>query len=214
MSDSMISRRTVRTQLLHWLFGLLYGPLLFLHEPVGHIVFGQAWPRRRSRLLALTDQEGTLLDLGCGSGILLAEADDRSGFSFGIDQSLAAARAAGQRGVQAVNADARWLPVQDASVDTLVCSYPGPWIFDPATWNEIARILRPRGEVIVLLGGTIERGTGSALRSILMKLVYGSNSTEGVRLAASSMGHKHLTGRVRILHDRWGASAYWSGRRI
>lgn len=206
--------RTIRATILRRAFELLYGPLLFLHEPAGWILFGRAWRRRRSRLLTLCGRNGITMDLGCGSGILLEEAAQHSQLAFGVDRSQTAAERASKRGVLAVCGDARCLPVQTSSVETVVCSYPGPWIVAPECWAELARVLRPEGTVTILLGGTIERGEGGRLRSLVIRLVYGHNSTDAARLLAGELGHPQVPGTIRILHDQWGAAVYWVGQRV
>lgn len=120
------------------------------------------------------DNRGTLLDLGCGPGIVGASAvdwaanhwpgSDRSAVNelahlfetaIGIDTSepfIAAARArstARTRSDQPLRFDvgsAESMPVDDASVDLLVCGIAVHW-FDPAWWSEAERVVRPGGTV-------------------------------------------------------------------
>jgi hypothetical protein len=39
----------------------------------------------------------------------------------------------------------------------VLATFPGPWITDPETWQEIERVLRPGGRVVVLASAAGER---------------------------------------------------------
>jgi SAM-dependent methyltransferase len=60
----------------------------------------------------------TLLDLGCGSGLLLRELGKRK-YSFGLDWSVAALKKAGKNGVAGAVSKA---PFRDRTFDLVVCS--------------------------------------------------------------------------------------------
>ena len=52
-------------------------------------------------------------------------------------------------------ADVRQLPFADASFDNVVSTFPTEYIADPRALAEIARVLRPGGRLIVVLGATL-----------------------------------------------------------
>ena len=93
-----------------------------------------------------------VLDLGCGTGMLLSELARRSGFVVGIDSSPEMLELARKRRGSAalVLTDADHLPFVDRSFDavvsvTLLQNMPNP----AATVREVARVTKPRGIVIM-----------------------------------------------------------------
>lgn len=95
---------------------------------------------------------GKVLDLGCGTGMLLSELARRSGFAVGIDSSLEMLELARKRRGNAalVLADADHLPFADRSFDavvsvTLLQNMPNP----AATVKEVARVTKPEGVLII-----------------------------------------------------------------
>jgi SAM-dependent methyltransferase len=128
--------------------------------------------RERERLLAEHDWRGdeTVLDIGCGPGLLLIGAAKRltSGKAIGVDiwqredesgnhpdRTWANARAEGvAERIELRTADMRELPFEDASVDVVVSSLALHNIYDPAgraaAVREIARVLRPGGQALIL----------------------------------------------------------------
>jgi ubiquinone/menaquinone biosynthesis C-methylase UbiE len=95
----------------------------------------------------------TLFDVGCGSGqhlVRLREYVQPGGQAHGFDISPEAVAAARQRGVEAVVADAAFLPVPDASADALTCNfaiYYHPQLLDViAEWQ---RVLKSRGNLVI-----------------------------------------------------------------
>lgn len=205
------SRRPVveiRRAALGWGFSLLYGRLAFLHEPAGRLLNGPAWNCRR--MMALDPPVfATLLDLGCGEGCLVARAARAGVLALGIDRSMSMIHRAQRRGVPVVCASASALPVSDGSMDVVTSTYPGVWIFDAAVFREVARVLRPGGEVRILLGGSITAGRWSQPRRILARIIYGKQNSASPEAPTNDL----LVGSIVIRKDRWGESVWWMGRR-
>lgn len=125
-----------------------------------------AWDELRARvygrgfgteaLLALLPSSWTVADLGCGTGAVAAELAPRVRRVIAVDRSAAMLRAARRRtgdlpNVELHEADLAALPLDggscDAALMTLVLAYleaPLPAL------REAARILRPRGRLVVL----------------------------------------------------------------
>ena len=95
----------------------------------------------------------------------------------------------------------------------MVVTYPGNWILERPAWDEFARVLKPGGSVVILLGGTVERGGGSGIRRLIHRLAYGRNDDPGANPAFERLGHPEIPGNVRIEDDRWGRMILWIGRR-
>ena len=97
-----------------------------------------------------------VLDLGTGTGGLLrvlARRPGRPATAIGIDASAAMLSRAPAlpEGWRLVNADARRVPLGDASVDAVTCAYLLHVLDRPArraVLAEIGRVLRPRGRAV------------------------------------------------------------------
>ena len=204
----------IRRRLLQTVFSLLYGPLAPMHELVGQAAFGPAWPGRRRALLDwLSDSTGLLVDLGCGEGRLLTEVTKRGLTAVGVEPSPAMTRRARRRGVTVVRGESGNLPLRNGAVDAVIATYPGPWIVAPRTWREIDRVLRPGGVVLILLGGTTERGRLTTARRLVSGLVYGRRGDYLDLASLPQLGSSQISGSWRPVSDRWGTALIWDGRR-
>lgn len=205
---------SLRSRALNGLFRLLYGPLVFLHEPAGACLFGPSWSGRRRMLAARLPPHGVVLDLGCGNGHLLSILRHRTGPSLGVDLSLPMSRRARTEGARVVLADAKCLPLETEAVVAVVCSYPGPWIRDERVWRELARVSEPGAQVLILLGGTVTRGRWSSLRSALIRAIYGRQLEDVNTIQVDGFGHECIPGCITVKDDEWGQSLIWIGRRL
>lgn len=199
----------IRRRVLEVIFGLLYRRLGFLHETAGRAIYGSAWDGRRRHVVP-TDRNGVLLDVGCGEGRLLQTIHTHPLFALGVEPSPVMARRARRRNVAVVQATAQALPTRSGSVCHVIATYPGPWIADQRTWDEIARVTVPGASVQILLGGDIVRGRGSFVRSRLMRLAYGTTNAND---QMPVLGNAQITGGYVHRDDRWGTAILWSGTR-
>jgi SAM-dependent methyltransferase len=199
----------VRQAVLGVAFELLYTRLGFLHEATGQFVCGAAWNGRRRHVLP--DMTATtVLDLGCGEGRFLASLSTTGSFALGIEPSRQMTARAARRGALVVRAAAQATPIMGGSIDHVVATYPGPWIVDQATWDEIARITRPGASIAILLGGDYERGRWAFVRRRLLRLAYGGTSSTATM---PRLGHPSISGDYREVNDRWGTAILWHGVR-
>jgi SAM-dependent methyltransferase len=148
-----------RARLTLGAFDLLYRNVA-LYWLASTIPFAGQW--RTWQRLALTRLTGRdVLELGCGPGWLLADMIAAGYHCHAIDASPQMVRAAWhtlQRRklttttttVQLARAQA--LPFADVAFDSVVSTFPAPYIHDPATLREIARVLRPGGRLIIVEG--------------------------------------------------------------
>jgi len=109
-----------------------------------------------------------------------------------------------------IQATAQALPLQAGSVGDVVATYPGPWIIDPLTWDEIARVTVIGASVQILLGGDVVRGRGAFLRKRLLRVAYGnSNAVDQL----PTLGNDQIIGEYVWKEDNWGTALLWSGTR-
>lgn len=127
--------------------------------PVYDLVFGPVFERaRRASVEAAERIGGRILDVGVGTGISLPDYR-RGNRIIAVDYSEAMLKKARER-VQTLRLDhveclavmdAQQLGFADASFDVVVAQYVITTVPDPeATLDELARVVRPGGEIILL----------------------------------------------------------------
>ena len=91
-----------------------------------------------------------VLEVGCGTGLILGRLAQRAQDAWGIDLSPKMLQVARDRGLQVVQSSATQLPFADASFDT-VCSFKVlAHVPDIAgALSEIARVTRPGGAMVL-----------------------------------------------------------------
>ena len=171
-----------RARIVLGAFDLLYRNAA-LYWLASTIPFAGQW--RTWQRLALPRMQGhDVLEIGCGPGWLLADMLAAGYACHAIDASPQMVRAARhtlqrRRLPQAADtiqlARAQAIPFADASFDTVVSTFPAPYIHDPASLREIARVLRPGGRLIVVEGANL-LPNGPWLRVLvgIERVVYGS----------------------------------------
>ncbi|MGZ3664985.1 MAG: class I SAM-dependent methyltransferase [Ktedonobacterales bacterium] len=171
----------LRSSVVRTLFELLYRnrTLYWLASTVPFAGQWRVWQR-----LVLPRIEGhDVLEVGCGIGTLLADMVEAGYTCSAIDRSpqmVAATRDQLRRHGHAAEAGSvrqasvQQLPFDDASFDTAVSTFPTEYIYEPAALREIARVLRPGGRMIVVLGATLLPANALIWPLVVVQtLVYG-----------------------------------------
>ncbi|MEM4389992.1 MAG: glycosyltransferase [Candidatus Micrarchaeia archaeon] len=107
---------------------------------------------RVRRVVAEVAGEGSVLDVGCGEGVILEKIG--AGKAVGLDLSREALRRARARVPEArlTYGDAQRLPFRDSSFDAVVCSEIIEHVPKPRrVLEEAARVVKPNGKVIVTI---------------------------------------------------------------
>lgn len=160
--------------LVRWAFERLYREFAWTYDAVAWLVSRGLW--RRWVLAALPYADGRVLELGSGPGHLQLALAARPGPPpIGLDASPQMAARASRRLSAAGHAPrlirgvAQAIPLPDASVDTVIATFPADYILDPRTHAEIGRVLAPGGR-LVLVDAAQFRGAGPYER--LVDLAY------------------------------------------
>jgi len=147
--DSIIRR------LYGWACERLYHECAGSYDWISQLVSAGAWPAWRR--LALDEVRGMrVLEIGFGTGGLLVELAERGGQVWGLElspamQRVAARRLAGRRlNPPRVQAPGQAMPFVAGAFDTIVATFPAPYILAPATLAECGRVLGTAGRLVVV----------------------------------------------------------------
>lgn len=150
---------------------------------------GAALPEAGSRVAIALDMiardrgEGWIVDLGCGDGALLSRVE---GARVGIDLSIVALRRGGDIPRICADLEGPRIPIRDGAARSCILLDSLPYLHSPrALMEEIGRVLRPGGRVIVSVPNARQ------LRR-LFSLAAGSPIELSVEEAAYSGGQRHL----------------------
>ncbi len=169
-------------------FRLLYHPLAWSYDLVAATVSLGRWKGWVKEAIALLAGP-RVLELGFGPGHMQAYLE-AAGFSpFGLDESRQMVRQARRRlarlgqGPRLVRGMAQRLPFADESFDSVVATFPTPYITQPETLSEIERVLAPQGRLVVLMTAWI---TGQSPSERVMRWVFnvtGESPPENLEIA-------------------------------
>jgi SAM-dependent methyltransferase len=189
---------------VRWLFELLYRnrALYWLASTLPFAGQWRVWQR-----LALDRLRGPdVLEIGCGIGTLLGDMLERGYHCRAIDRSpqmvAATRRELRRRGLPVEaetvqRASVQALPFADASFDTAVSTFPTDYIADPAALREIARVLRPSGRLVIVLGASLLPARAIVRPLVtLQRLVYGRSSARSA-VSCAGASAKPLIARLR-----------------
>ncbi|MEX2426002.1 MAG: class I SAM-dependent methyltransferase [Thermomicrobiaceae bacterium] len=212
----MITR--VRRSILTRIFQVMYGLGEWIYDPLTAVFFGPAWHNWRRTVIPFVGN-GPVLEIACGTGQLLPELNSRSSLVVGIDYSDSMLRPARRRvirsGVEAeiVQADARRIPFVDGTFETVVSTFPASFLANESTLDEIARVLRPGGRLVVVVSA---RFTNFQWRRPLihpiLRLAYGSTSSMN-RWPDDMLSHPELPGEWQDLRSPEGEAFVWIARK-
>jgi SAM-dependent methyltransferase len=185
--------RPTYRRLYGWAAERLYHELAWAYEAVAWLVSFGRWDAWRRQVLDHIVPGTRVLEVGFGTGALLAEASDRGLEVWGADPSKAMQRVAGRRLARhgqrptRVRALAQALPFADGAFGTILSTFPTQYIADPAALREFGRLTSATqcdaggGRVVVTgLGSRVE----SACLHRLFTLVFGGAHVDTVGLYA------------------------------
>ncbi|MER3400367.1 MAG: class I SAM-dependent methyltransferase [Thermoflexus sp.] len=145
--------RWVRRRLQRF-FQWLYEEGAWAYDGVAALASAGRWVHWVEQALLVLEGP-RVLEIGHGPGHLLRAMARAGWHPVGLDRSAAMGRRARRRAgpsVPLVRGEAQRLPFRDRGFDTVVATFPAPFILEADTWAEVARVLRPGGRFVVLLG--------------------------------------------------------------
>lgn len=141
---------------------LLYNQLYWAYDLVAYIVSAGKWNYWILESLAYI-KGYSVLEIGIGTGHLQVALAKKGYLIYAQDISFNMANISKNRLIRhncpsnVICADNSFIPLTNSSIDVVIATFPTEYILDKKTLNEIFMILRPGGELIILLN-TLKAG--------------------------------------------------------
>jgi len=144
-------------KLSRWLFRLLYNQLAWTYDGVSWVVSLGKWRHwQRAAIPRLTGKR--VLEVAFGTGNLLIDLAQASYRPYGLELSSSMVRIASRKlqrrglAVSLCRGRAQMLPFAHQTFDTIVATFPTEFIYDPVSLDEMNRVLRPSGTLVIVPG--------------------------------------------------------------
>jgi ubiquinone/menaquinone biosynthesis C-methylase UbiE len=223
--------RSLYIQLVQWAFRRFYREFAWTYDSVAAIVSWGRW--HQWVLAALPLLRGDILELGCGTGNLQQayttlhtgrQEDKETGRQGSQDIGSSPVRVPHPSRMAAIDASwqmlrrtqrrvpradlarayAQALPFAAESFDTVVATFPSEYIMAHTTLHEIRRVLRPRGQLVIILGAQLRGPTwyrhivAFAYRMLLMAPPATAEPSGSAPLLLAAIAQTGM-----VAHDRW-----------
>jgi len=162
-----------------WACERLYAELAWSYDWVSWLVSFGRWSQWRALALHYVVGE-QILELGFGTGELLLALRRQGRSVVGLELSTAMHHQVNRKlrrqglTVPRLQARAQATGLATGAFDTIISTFPAPYIFDPATLAECHRLLRSQGRLVIVLGVS----AGPRRWQRLIPLFYSSPTTQ------------------------------------
>jgi len=182
------------------------------------------WTSELRRFLykeANAKEGNTLLDVGCGTGVLIAELELQGIQYCGLDidhaSLLFATRENGTQGL--IQGDGLSIPLPDNSFDMSVCHFYLMWLSNPKlAVSEMIRVTKSGGKILALAepdyGGRIDFPDNLSILGKLQTeslINQGANPHIGRRLAEIFNRNGLISVKTGVLGGQWSKMTDWEG---
>lgn len=208
---------TLIARLYGWACECLYHEVAWSYDIVSWLVSAGRWNAWRGAALNYVVGP-SVLELGFGTGELLIQLARHQDDVHGIDLSpqmhrIAAAKIRRRKlPIPLCHARAQALPYADGTFQTVVSTFPAPYILDPETLRECTRILAPPREQernglshkrsrLIIVGMWVTPRTPGWLRRF--PVFFGQPSHEAMSALEISFRAAGLEPRFETFHDTW-----------
>ena len=198
-----------------WACEQLYHNLAWAYDVTSWGVSGGAWGAWRR--LALEAGSGRMLEIGFGTGELIASALQQRRSIVGLERSSQMqAIALGKLRrkcipVPLVQGSALALPFAAAAFDTVIATFPAGYIIEPATLAECARVLVAGGR-LVIAGVWIVPTVGG--RPVNLPLLYRAPGTSEAARFLATIERAGFAARIDWRHSRGAEVAVITAERL
>lgn len=147
-------------------FRLLYREMSFTYDMVSKFVSlgdWHTWQQAIFNFLPPPSEADLILELAHGTGHIHADLLNRGYNTIALDFSAQMGRITQKRLYQQglsprlIRASGMELPFGDSQFQYVVCTFPTEFIFNPKTLSELHRVIKPNGQVIIVLYGELMR---------------------------------------------------------
>ena len=188
-------------------FEALYGPGVPVYDWVSRVGFAGEWARWQRVALRYTTT-GPTLELGFGTGDLLPHLIAQGLAPVGLERSARMIARTRQKLHRAglplpplVRGEVGALPFPAESFGSVVATFPSGWVVAPGPLAEVARVLRPGGTAVFVIGGVLApHSLGRRLRALLYTPLYGGLGGPFPAPPASSLALRWET--IPTIHGR------------
>jgi ubiquinone/menaquinone biosynthesis C-methylase UbiE len=150
----------VLSAILEALFGILYGPGARLYDRFTSVAFAGEWQRWQSSAVPSLPRDGFIVELGSGTGAFAAECaaahDAWLGLDISQEMTNVASRLHHPPKPMFVRASAAAMPMRSRMADAVVATFPSRYILDPNVAQEIWRVSKPGGLLVIVLSAELD----------------------------------------------------------
>lgn len=185
-----MGRRIFRS-ILRFLLARLYNEFAWAYDGVSRLVSGGEWRRWQQAVLPYVVGP-RLLEIAFGPGHLLLDLSESGREVFGIDLSTSMIKKASQklrragRPLNICRGRAQTLPFPNEAFNSVVLTFPAPFVLEKPSQKEIYRVLARGGKLLIVDQGRL-RGRDPWSRLLNLGLRASEDSQRQENLLASSL---------------------------